>query len=179
VVKAGNVIIRGNYIHDTATTGAYIKGGSINGLIENNLVINTGISSLETANSAFGLSLGYGADYERHDHDVNPEQFGTIDAIMRNNLIIHTRDSGIGILGSNRAKVFNNTIIDAAYRPLWFPTGIVISGLPVYEPSTQETILVKNRDLQLQNNIVVMGVVPNPREGRPGNFAISIQERPV
>jgi len=177
VVNADNIIIRGNYIHDTATTGAYIKGGVINGLIENNLVVNTGISSLDTPNSAFGLALGYGTDYEWHDHEVNPEQFGTIDAVMRNNLIIHSRDAGIGILGSNRAKVLNNTIIDAAHRPLWFPTGIAISELPVYEPSTQEVIPVKNRDLQLQNNIVVMGADPNPREGRPSNFAISIHER--
>jgi hypothetical protein len=107
-VNGSNVVVRNCYIHHTGTNGLYLKGGARNGIIESNLITDCG-----TGGVLFGFK---GTDYEWFETDVNPDLHGNINGIIRNNIIARTTDEGIGLYAAQDAKVYNNTIIDAAAR---------------------------------------------------------------
>lgn len=175
VVNADNVVIAGNHIHHTATTGAYIKGGSINGLIENNLVTDTGMSPLATPNSGAGLAVGYSTDAEWYDSAQNPEYHSAIGAIVRNNIIINTRDGGIVVVGALDPVILNNTLYNVAQAPFNYSAGIWIGELPTWiEGSTR---LIRTRNPTVRNNIVVVAPDPDLRTDplQVGNYAIGLR----
>ncbi len=108
-VNADRLIIRSNYIHDICSTGAYFKGGSIGGIMENNYIKDVG---------EMGLALGFDTSPEYFDLSVNPEMYESIDAIARNNLIENTGLAGIAIVASKNSQVYNNTVINGNSKGL-------------------------------------------------------------
>lgn len=108
-VNGDGFVLRESYIHDTGTTGVYVKGGGRNCLIERNLIMNTGNA---------GILLGFFTDEEFYrldnDADTNPEYYGNIDGVVRNNIIVNTSGPGIGLFASLNSKVYNNTLVNVA-----------------------------------------------------------------
>ncbi|MFA6095147.1 MAG: right-handed parallel beta-helix repeat-containing protein [Candidatus Paceibacterota bacterium] len=101
-----NIIIRGNYVHDTVSDGIFTKGGSVNGIIENNRVVNAG-----TGGEGNGIDAGMSAtDAYVFDMKTNPGMYECINCIIRNNTITNSRNSGITVNGSKGTIVQNNTV---------------------------------------------------------------------
>ena len=119
LVNDDDVIIRNNFVYNTSTTGIYSKGGSINTLIENNLVVNAGEN---------GILLGFYTDEEWFDTIANPNFYENISGTVRNNIIINTQMDGIGLYAAYQPRVYNNTVINAAqndHAALFFNTGYI------------------------------------------------------
>lgn len=113
-VNGDNNVVQDNYIHDTCSTGVYLKGGATNGLIEGNVIENAG---------AAGILIGFDTSPEYFDTAVNPNYYENIGSIARNNLVMNTGWAGIGMYASKDAQVYNNTIINAAslyHSPIYF-----------------------------------------------------------
>ncbi|MFZ6015617.1 MAG: Ig-like domain-containing protein [Patescibacteria group bacterium] len=103
-----------SYIHDTCSTGVYFKGGATDGIIENNLIENTG---------AAGIIIGFDTSPEFFDLADNPNYYENIRGIARHNLIRNTGWAGIALYASKDAQVYNNTIINAAsihHSPIYY-----------------------------------------------------------
>lgn len=116
-VNADNLTVRNCYIHNTSTTGVYSKGGSINSLIENNLVMNTREN---------GILLGFYTDQEWFDTIVNPNYYENLNSVVRNNYVINTVADGIGLYAAFQPKIYNNSVINAAnemHAALFINTG--------------------------------------------------------
>lgn len=96
------VTIRRNYVHDTASSGIYLKGGARNGLIERCRVVNAGNS---------GILFGQDTDPE-YMRDGTP--FEALNCVGRNNIVINTVGAGLGTYAGNNIQFLNNTVIDAA-----------------------------------------------------------------
>lgn len=114
VVNADDVLIQDSYIHDTATTGVYVKGGGRNTVIERTRVERAGF---------MGIGLGFDTSPEFFDTETNPAYYENIDGVVRNNIVIDTGASGIGIYGALNPVVVNNTVIDTAkdyHAPIYF-----------------------------------------------------------
>lgn len=108
-VNGDDFVLRETYIHHTATTGVYVKGGGRRCIIERNLITNTGNA---------GIMLGFFTDAEFYnddnDPDTNPEYYGNIDGIVRNNMIVDAQGPGIGLFASFNSQVYNNTLVRVA-----------------------------------------------------------------
>jgi hypothetical protein len=108
-VNGDDFTLRECYIHDTGTTGVYVKGGGRRCLIERNLITNAGNA---------GVLLGFYTDEEFYrednDPDTNTDYYGNIDGVVRNNIILDTEGPGIGLFASQNSKVYNNTLIRVA-----------------------------------------------------------------
>jgi parallel beta-helix repeat protein len=108
-VNGDDFTLRECYIHNTGTTGVYVKGGGRKCLIERNLITNAGNA---------GVLLGFYTDEEFYredgDSDTNPNYYGNIDGVVRNNIILDTEGPGIGLFASSNSKVYNNTLIRVA-----------------------------------------------------------------
>jgi hypothetical protein len=153
-VNGDGFVLRESYIHDTGTTGVYVKGGGRNCLIERNLIMNTGNA---------GVLLGFFTDEEFYrldnDPDTNPEYYGNIDGVVRNNIIVNTSGPGIGLFASINSKVYNNTLVNVARDSRggvhFEPLDDDGNGTPT--PVVNPTIV---------NNIVVMNSTRPILEGR-------------
>lgn len=104
-VNAANMLVEDNYIHDTATTGVYFKGGATDAIVQRNRIENTGEA---------GILVGFDTSPEYFDTATNPNYYEAIRGIVRNNIVRNTRYAGIGLYASQNAVVANNTIINAA-----------------------------------------------------------------
>jgi len=104
-VNGGNMVVQNNYIHDICSTGIYAKGGATDALIENNRI--------ERAKEA-GILVGFDTSPEYFDLSVNPKYYENIRGVVRNNLIIDTGLSGIGLYASKDARIHNNTLVNVA-----------------------------------------------------------------
>jgi hypothetical protein len=104
-VNGANMLVQNNYIHDICTNGVYAKGGATDVVIENNLI--------ERTNKA-GILVGYDTSTDWFDLAANPQYYENIRGIVRNNLIINTGQSGIGLFASKDAQVYNNTLVNVA-----------------------------------------------------------------
>jgi parallel beta-helix repeat protein len=140
-VNCDNLTVKNCYIHNTSTTGFYSKGGSINTLMEGNLVMNCGGN---------GLLLGFYTDEEWFDADENPILYENINGTIRNNIIINTQYDGIGMYAALNPKIYNNTVINSAqtdHASLFINTGYIwVEALnDMYAPPC--------RDIDVQNNI--------------------------
>ena len=102
-VNGDNMVVQNNYIHDICTNGIYAKGGATNALIENNLI--------ENINGA-GILVGFDTSPQYFDLTVNSQYYENIKSVVRNNLIINTVLSGIGLYASKDAQVYNNTLVN-------------------------------------------------------------------
>ncbi|MDQ7830166.1 MAG: right-handed parallel beta-helix repeat-containing protein [Desulfovibrionaceae bacterium] len=103
-----------NHIHDICSNGVYHKGGAMDGVVEYNLVENTG---------GAGILLGFDTSPEYFDLTVNPDYYENIRGIARYNLVRNTGGSGIGFYAARDATAHNNTVVDAAksyHSPLYF-----------------------------------------------------------
>lgn len=145
-VNVDDVLVQDCYIHDTATTGVYLKGGSTHGIIERTRVERTG---------DMGIALGFDTSLEFFDTAANPEFYENIDGVVRNCVVQGTRYAGIAVYAAKNPKVLNNTIIDTArdgHAPLWY-------GAPLqdYDPAAGRPPTV--------NPTVVNNVVSQPSAG--------------
>ncbi|MCX7419497.1 MAG: right-handed parallel beta-helix repeat-containing protein [Planctomycetia bacterium] len=114
-LNSDRMIVEDNYIHDIASNGILTSAGSIGCLIQRNEIERTAYA---------GINLGYYSEQEWMDWDVNhpgiysnsvnSQLFTSIDNVARNNVIVDAGMAGIGIYGSLRPQVQNNTIINAA-----------------------------------------------------------------
>ncbi len=104
-VNGDNMLVQNNYIHNICSTGVYCKGGATNCIIENNKIEKTGEA---------GILLGFDTSPEYFDLTVNPNYYENIGGIARNNLIIDTKASGIGMYASKDVQVYNNTLVNVA-----------------------------------------------------------------
>lgn len=140
-VNANNMTVRNCYIHHTATTGIYVKGGGRNCLIENNTIEDAGEG---------GIYLGFYTDAEWFDTDYNPNYYENINGTVKNNYIINTQHAGIGLFGAKDAKVWNNTIINAAQIDIY--AALMIAPSDVWVSDTY-TATPSNNNVSVQNNI--------------------------
>ncbi|HVF90232.1 MAG TPA: PKD domain-containing protein [Blastocatellia bacterium] len=136
--------IRRCYIHDTRTTGIYLKGGARDGVVERCRVVNAGHS---------GILLGQDTDEE---YMRDGTQYEAINCIARNNLIIGTTGAGIGSYSGNSVRFENNTVFDAARTNQ--------SGFYVVMNSRD----VPARQVTFKNNVLVMS------SSRPMIFTVSM-----
>jgi len=104
-VNGDNMVVQNNYIHDICSTGIYAKGGAADVLIENNRI--------ERVKEA-GILVGFDTSPEYFDLSVNPQYYENIRCVVRNNLIIDTGLSGIGLYASKDANIHNNTLVNVA-----------------------------------------------------------------
>lgn len=113
VVGSLGVTIRNCVVHDTATNGIYLKGGTRNGVIEGCTVRNTGHG---------GILLGQDTDVEFMRRGVKNE---AIDCVAKNNLITNTATAGLGTYAGMNVRFENNTVVNAAgagQAALWVVT---------------------------------------------------------
>jgi hypothetical protein len=99
------MVVQNNYIHDICSNAIYAKGGATDVLIENNRI--------ERANGA-GILVGFDTSPEYFDLTVNPQYYENIRCVVRNNLIINTILSGIGLYAAKDAHIYNNTLVNVA-----------------------------------------------------------------
>lgn len=140
-VNAPNMIVRNCYIHNIATTGVYVKGGGRNCLIEKNRIENTGEG---------GIYLGFYTDAEWFDADFNPNYYENINGTAQNNIIINAQHAGIGLFGAKDAKVWHNTVINAASIDIYAALMLAPSDVWV---SDNFTAVPPNTNISIQNNV--------------------------
>ena len=104
-VNGSGMRVEDSYIHHTATTGLYFKGGAEDVLIQRNRIEDAGEA---------GILVGFDTSVEYFDLKRNPDYYEAIRGTVRNNVIRRTQYSGIGLYAAKDAVVANNTIIDAA-----------------------------------------------------------------
>lgn len=104
-VNADRVWIVDTHIHDTATTCAYVKGGSIDTVIERVRAERCG---------ALGLVLGFDTSPEYFDRTVNPEYFENLGGVIRNSTVIDTGYAGIALYATRDASLLHNTVVRTA-----------------------------------------------------------------
>ena len=109
-VNGANMIVQNNYIHDICSTAIYAKGGATDVLIENNRI--------ERAKEA-GILVGFDTSPEFFDTATNPKYYENIRGTVRNNLIIDTGLSGIGLYAAKDAHIHNNTLVNVANEGLY------------------------------------------------------------
>ncbi|HLT30307.1 MAG TPA: right-handed parallel beta-helix repeat-containing protein [Myxococcaceae bacterium] len=140
VVNADDVHIQDSWIHDTATTGIYVKGGGRGTLIERTLVERTG---------AMGIALGFDTSPEWFDLEANPDYFENINGTVRNNIVRDAGGAGIAMYAALNPLVINNTVIDTAqtyHAPIYF-------GL-TFQDWAEEAGRPATRNPRVHNNIV-------------------------
>ena len=96
------VTVRRNYIHDIATNGLFVKAGTRQALVEQNLVERTGLS---------GILLGSesGAEFMR-DGAVQE----AIDSTARNNIVVDATYAGLASIAGDNIRFEPNTVVRAA-----------------------------------------------------------------
>ncbi|MGY0611383.1 right-handed parallel beta-helix repeat-containing protein [Luteimonas sp. A501] len=140
-VNGSGMVVEDSYIHDTATTGLYFKGGAADVVIQRNRIENTGDA---------GILVGFDTSPEFFDLQLNPGYYEAIRGTVRNNYVRNTGYAGIGMYASMDSLVANNTIVDAArkgHAPLYF--GVTFQD---WDPAAGRPA---NRNPMLRNNLVV------------------------
>jgi hypothetical protein len=143
------IVIRRVYIHDTASSGVYLKGGARDGLIEQCRIENAGNSGLLFGQDTDKAFMRDGTRYE------------AINCLARNNVIVNTEGAGIGTYSGNNVRFFNNTVINAARTNH--------AGFYVVMNNSEQPA----RRVQFKNNIVVM------MSERPMVFVINLADKLV
>ncbi|HEY4529454.1 MAG TPA: right-handed parallel beta-helix repeat-containing protein [Luteimonas sp.] len=140
-VNGSGMVVEDSYIHDTATTGLYFKGGAADVVIQRNHIENTGDA---------GILVGFDTSPEFFDLQVNPGYYEAIRGTVINNVVRNTGYSGIGMYASRDSVVANNTLIDTARRghaPLYF--GVT------FQDWDEDAGRPANRNPTLRNNLVI------------------------
>ncbi len=147
VVNGDRVTVQDCWIHDTATTGIYLKGGSIDGIVERCLVERCG---------SLGIVLGFDTSPEYFDLDVNPNRYENINGVVRNCIVQETTYGGIAMYGAFEPTVVNNTIINTArsgHAPIYFGTPLQ-DWVPDEDPDDGIGYRTPTVDPDIRNNIV-------------------------
>ncbi len=147
VVNSDRILVQDCYIHDTATTGVYIKGGSLDGIVERTKVENCG---------GLGIAVGFDTSPEYFDLVANPEYYENIRGIVRNCIVLNTKYAGIALYGSKDAVVYNNTIVNTAklaHSPIYF--GITYQD---WDPNAKRPA---NVNPVIMNNIIMQAEAIN------------------
>lgn len=131
-IGSKGVVIRRCYVHDTRTTGIYLKGGARDGVVEGCRIVNAGNS---------GLLFGQDTDEEYMRDGV---QYEAINCLGRNNIIENTIGAGIGTYSGSNIRFLNNTVYDAA-RTNHAGFYVVMNNRDV-----------RSRQVTFKNNILVM-----------------------
>jgi hypothetical protein len=149
-VNGADMLVEDNYIHDTATTGVYFKGGASNAIVQRNRIENAGEA---------GILVGFDTSPEFFDLAANPNYYEAIGGIVRNNIVRNTNYAGIGLYASLNAVVANNTIVNTAlsgHAALYY--GVTLQD---FEPQAgrppNSNPLVRN-NLVIQNGRDCMGI---------------------
>ncbi|MEW6126325.1 MAG: right-handed parallel beta-helix repeat-containing protein [Acidobacteriota bacterium] len=101
-IASVGITIRGCYIHDTATNGLYLKGGTREGLVERNRLERAGHAGILLGQDTDEAAMRDGAKYE------------ALNCVARNNIISDTRGAGIGSYSGSQIRFENNTLYDVA-----------------------------------------------------------------
>ena len=139
-VNGSFMIVEDSYIHDTATTGVYFKGGATDVIVQRNRIENVGIA---------GVLVGFDTSPEYFDTVRNPQYYEAIRGIVRNNVIRNANYAGIGLYAAQDSVVANNTVINTGnlgHAALYF--GVTFQD---YEPAAGRPA---NRGVVLRNNLV-------------------------
>ena len=75
--------IRRNYVHDTATNGIFVKGGTRQALLDSNIVERTGYSGILVGSESDAAFMRDGVQHE------------AIDSTARNNIVIDAAYAGL------------------------------------------------------------------------------------
>jgi parallel beta-helix repeat protein len=144
-VNGDGMLVEDSYIHDTATTGLYFKGGARNVIVQRNRIENTGDA---------GILIGFDTSVEFFDLSVNPQYYEAIGGIVRNNVVRNTGNAGIGLYASKDSVVVNNTIVNAAqtyhsaiYFGVAFQDWDSRAGRPAnVNPKIQNNLVIQNNN---------------------------------
>jgi parallel beta-helix repeat protein len=145
-VNGSGMIVEDSYIHDTATTGVYFKGGAANVIVQRNRIENTGVA---------GILIGFDTSPEFFDLTINPQYYEAIGGIVRNNIVRNTKYAGIGLYASNNSVVANNTIVNTAalgHAAIYF--GVTLQD---YDPDAGRPA---NNNPLIRNNLVIQTAKP-------------------
>ncbi|WPC72906.1 right-handed parallel beta-helix repeat-containing protein [Vibrio porteresiae] len=109
---ANNWVVSHNIIRDFVKSagnkisyGVFMKGGSNNGIIENNLVLCNSTKQ-RYPGSTIGISAGGGGMEDRR----GGVRYQTNKLIIRNNIVFHCSDVGIYLNGGRDTLINNNTV---------------------------------------------------------------------
>ncbi len=141
VVNADQVLVQDCYIHDTATTGVYLKGGSRDGRIERTRVERAG---------ALGIVLGFDTSPEFFDLTTNPGYFENVNGVVANCIVDDTGYAGIALYAAENPQVLHNTIRNTAtlgHAPLYF-------GL-TYQDWDESALRPATTNALVQGNVIV------------------------
>lgn len=144
-VNSDRMLVQDCYIHDTATTGIYIKGGSLDGIIERTTVENCG---------GLGIALGFDTSPEYFDLSVNPDYYENIRGIVRNCVVLNTTYAGIALYGSKDALVYNNTIANTAklaHSPIYFGLTYQDWDETAKRPANVNPVIMNNLVMQTES----------------------------
>lgn len=104
-VNGARMRVEDSYVHDTATTGIYFKGGATDVIVQRNVVERAG---------AAGILVGFDTSPEFFDLSANPGYYEAIRGIVRNNIVRDTAYAGIGLYAARDSIVANNTLLRTA-----------------------------------------------------------------
>lgn len=142
-VNGDRMLVQDSFIHDTATTGIYFKGGATDCVVERTRVEHTG---------AGGIMVGFDTSPEYFDTTANPDYYESIRGVVRNSIVVDTVYAGIGMYAAKDAQILNNTIVDAAktaHSPIYFGVTLQDSDDTGKRPP--------NANPTIKNNIIVHG----------------------
>lgn len=145
-VNGANMLVEDNYIHDTATTGVYFKGGARDVVVQRNRIENAGEA---------GILVGFDTSPDFFDIAENPQYYEAVRGIVRNNVVRTTNYAGIGLFASKDTIVANNTIVDAArsgHAALYY--GVTFQD---YDPDAGRPA---NTGALVRNNLVIQNARP-------------------
>jgi hypothetical protein len=124
--------VRGNYVHDIATTGVFVKAGTRQAVVEANRIERTGHAGILLGSESAAQYMRNGAVYEASD------------SVARNNLVIDASLAGLGSIAGDNIRFEHNTVINAAR-----------SGQAVFRaaPNQYQT---PPRNIVLKNNVLAL-----------------------
>ena len=131
IVGADRTWIAHNYIHHTASIGAYSKGNSRGTIFEHNRLDNI---------ASRGIMLGQSTDAGL----LWDGPFETYDGIIRNNVITNTADACLATASSYNVKIYNNSCFNAAAHS---HGGIFVSN--------ESELGTRAQNVEIKNNIIV------------------------
>lgn len=100
-VNGARMRVQDSWVHDTATTGIYFKGGAADVVVERTVVERTG---------GAGILVGFDTSPEFFDLALNPAYHEAVRGTVRNNIVRDTVYAGIGLYAAQDALVANNTL---------------------------------------------------------------------
>lgn len=153
-VNGDFMLVQDCYIHDTATTGVYAKGGASDAIIERTIVENCG---------SLGISLGFDTSPEYFDLTVNPNRYENIRGTVKNCLVINTIYAGIAFYAALDSSAYNNTIVNTAstaHSPIYF--GITLQDWEIdTDPNDGYNYRPASKNIKVYNNIVFQNSAHN------------------